>query len=67
MGASVSSRSQGGLDKTLPALDLIVADTDAPPNILKDAMKKNIPVVSALWIMQIIINGKRLAVQNFKI
>ena len=67
MGASVSSRSQGCLDKTLPALDLIIADTEAPPNILKDATKKNIPVVSALWIIQSIINGKRLSVEKFKI
>lgn len=66
MGASVSSRSQGCLDKTLSALDLIIADKDAPPNIIKDAKKKNIPVVSAFWIMQSIINGKRLAFENIK-
>ena len=77
MGASVSSRTQGGIDKTLGAIDVIIVDTDArsavaesakyPPNIVKDAIFKNIPVVSALWVIQSIVNGTKLPTKNFTI
>ena len=45
----------------------IIADTDAPPNVLKDAVWKNVPAVTAQWIIQSIINGKRLATEKFTI
>ena len=78
MGASVSSRTQGGIDKTLGAIDVIIVDTDArsaavaesakyPPNIVKDAIFKNIPVVSALWVIQSIVNGTKLPTKDFTI
>ena len=65
MGASVSSRSQGGIDRTLGALDLVIADTESPSNVVKDANLKSIPVVSALWIIQSIINGEALPTDKF--
>ena len=73
----MSSRTQGGIDKTLGAIDVIVADTDAtskpgeltkyPPNIIKDAVLKRLPVVSALWVIQSIVNGTKLPTNNFSI
>lgn len=65
MGASVSTRCSGTLDRGLANLNLIVADSEAPPTILKDARSKSIPLVSSLWIIQSIINGKKLPFDSF--
>ena len=77
MGASVSSRSQGGIDKSLSTIDVVVVDTAAaendaneavvksPINVVKDADSRHIPIVNALWIIQSVINGRRLPTNDF--
>ena len=65
LGASVCSRAKGRMDKTLPKVDLVVSDREAPKGVVGDAKKKEIPVVSSKWIIQSLINGQRLNYASF--
>ena len=57
-GASVSVRTQGKLDKSLKKIDVIIGNSTPPSTIVKDAMDKNMFVVTSKWIVQCLINGE---------
>lgn len=67
LGASVSFRSRGKLDRGLKAVDVVVADSHAPTSIIKDAKEKEVGVVTSEWIVQSLINGKQVGYHNFAV
>ena len=58
IGASVSVRTQGKLDKSLKKIDVIIGNSTPPSSIVKDAMEKDMFVVTSKWIVQCLINGE---------
>lgn len=67
IGASVSVRSKGKLDRSLKAVDLIIGDEAPPSSIVKDAQDKNMFIVGTEWIVQCLINGRRLPYGDYVI
>jgi hypothetical protein len=60
LGAAVTIRSKGILDRSLKNVDIIIGDTAPPSSIIKDAMDKDKYVVSTEWIVQCLINSRRV-------
>ena len=68
LGANVSSRTKGKLDKSLKAIDVAIVDEhNAVQSILQSSGEKNIPNVTATWIIQSLINGCRVSYEPFQI
>ena len=66
LGATVSSRRKGKLDKSLKAIDVVVIDeNNASKTIVHSASEKDISIVTATWIIQSLINGYPVPYQNF--
>jgi len=68
LGASVSARAKDGkLDRSTRTVALVVADR--PPHALyalvNDARERGLPVVTARWIVQSVINGRSLSFGSF--
>lgn len=66
LGADVCSRTKGRIDRMLRSVDIVVADSESPETVIKDAVRKEIPIVSSKWIMQSLINGEVLDTAMFK-
>ena len=64
--ANVYCRTQGKIDGSIMQVDLIIADAKAPMTILEDAKTKRIPMVTSKWIIQSMINGKKMRFSDFK-
>ena len=58
IGASVSVRTQGKLDRSLKKIDVIIGNSTPPSTIVKDAREKDMFVVTSKWIVQCLINGE---------
>jgi len=58
LGASVSVRTQGKLDKSLKKIDLIVGNSTPPSSIVKDARDKDLFLVTSKWVVESLINGQ---------
>merc|ERR1711894_563143 len=68
LGANVSSRSKGKLDKSLKAIDVAIVDEhNAVKSIIQSSVEKNVPIVNATWIIQSLINGCRVSYEPFQI
>ena len=68
LGANVSYRSKGKLDKSLKAINVAVIDEpNVAKSIIQSSMEKNIPIVNASWIIQSLINGCRVSYEHFQI
>ena len=65
LGASVSVRTKGKLDRSLKAVSVVIADSNPPSTIVKDAQDKNLFPVSTEWIVQCLINGQRLPTGDY--
>ena len=66
LGATISCRSKGKLDKSLKAIDVVVVDErNTSKTIIQSAIDKNIPIVTATWIIQSLINGSKIPCGNF--
>ena len=66
LGANVSCRSKGNLDKSLKAIDVVVVDANnVSKTIVQSASNKNISIVTATWIIQSLINGCAVPYENF--
>lgn len=58
IGASVSVRTQGKLDRSLKKIDVIIGNSTPPSSIVKDARDKNMFLVTSKWIVESLINGE---------
>ena len=58
IGASVSVRTQGKLDRSLKKIDVIIGNSTPPSTIVKDAREKDMFVVTSKWVVQCLINGE---------
>ena len=68
LGANVSYRSKGKLDKSLKAIDVAVIDEpNVAKSIVQSSYEKNVPVVNASWIIQSLINGTQVSYEPFQI
>ena len=65
LGAAVSVRSKGKIDRHLKDLDVVVGDEAPPASIVKDAREKDLFIVTTQWIVQCLINGQRLPHADF--
>ena len=67
LGASVCSRTKGKIDRSLPKIDVLIADegSNVPEGLVKDARSKDVPVVSSEWVIQCLINGSLVSKTSF--
>ena len=67
LGASVSFRSQGKLDRNLKLVNVIIADCpeNAPASVVDNAMEKAIPIVTTGWVIESLISGNRVPFEQF--
>ena len=46
--------------KASNAVDVIISDSTCPPSVMKKAQQMKIPIVSSEYVVQCLINGRRL-------
>jgi len=67
LGASVSFRSKGKIDRNLKLINVVISDAadEAPDSIIESATEKAIPIVNAGWIIESLFQGIKVPHKHF--
>ena len=60
LGCSVSVKTKGKFGRELKKIDLIIADSNIPSSIAKEARDQDKFIVTTEWIIQCLINGRKV-------